>query len=293
MNCRGSILLSVLLLTGLLAALAAVGVSVQKAAYASSRNFADDIRAELAARAAIESVVARLGSRLHLYIDAGWIRFRDTVVHVTIRDEAARIDLNNAEPELIEGILRVVGVDAEQAKIYAARVVDWRDDDDDPEEGGAERDDYRAAGRVDGPRNGPFLHVAEFALVLGIPPAVAEAVSPYVTVTSGVAEINPLLADRAVLAAVPEIDQAQLRDFLHDRAAFSNEAERLVDRLDSGSGYFTEDNGAAVRVEARVRFGERNERRFEAIITVLEGDNEPYRILFWDPHPPVRTFAGG
>ena len=88
-------------------------------------------------------------------------------IAVTLTDEASRMDLNQAQPILLAGLFRQLGVADDQANIYAARIVDWRDEDDQAQKnGGAERAAYRAVGRVDGPRNGPFIHPAELALVL-------------------------------------------------------------------------------------------------------------------------------
>jgi general secretion pathway protein K len=188
----------------------------------------------------------------------------------------------------LTGIFRVVGVEADEARRHAARVVDWRDDDDQlVEEGGAEVTAYRAVGRLDGPRNGPFIHVAELALVLGIPKNVAAAVAPYVTVASGSEMINPLLADPPVLMAIPGLKEDQVRQFLDDRVFRNMAPNDLVARLGPVEDYVTVQTSNAVRYEGRVRFT-RNERRFEAVVTVTSGDTEPYRILAWDANPPAR-----
>ena len=134
-------------------------------------------------------------------------------IAVTLTDEASRMDLNQAQPILLAGLFRQLGVADDQANIYAARIVDWRDEDDQAQKnGGAERAAYRAVGRVDGPRNGPFIHPAELALVLGIPPRVAAAAGPYVTVASGHEQINPMLADPPVLLALPGMTVNAVRD---------------------------------------------------------------------------------
>ena len=212
---------------------------------------------------------------------------------ISVRDEAARVDLNKAPPELIAGIFQQVGVSAENARMYAARIVDWRDADDDiSPNGGAERGAYRSAGRIDGPRNGPFLHVAELALVLGIPPRAAAAVAPYVTVASGRDKINPLLADPPVLKAIPGVSQQRLLDFIDQRARPGGDFEQLVSRLGPGvEDFVTSDNALAVRFEGRVQLASSAERRYEVVVSVVDGDKEPYRILAWDSHPPERIRA--
>jgi general secretion pathway protein K len=289
---RGSVLLAVLFLAGLLGIFAAAAGSVMKAAADSSRSFAEGIRGDAAMRSAIEYIVARTGSGLKDAVGSALVDVGPTKVILSVHDEAARIDLNKAPPELIAGIFQQVGVSAETARVYAARIVDWRDDDDDiSPNGGAERGAYRAAGRVDGPRNGPFLSVAELALVLGLPSRAAAAVAPYVTVASGRDKVNPLQADPPVLRAMPGMTQERMLDLLEARKKPGIDVASLISRLGPVQDYVTDEAGLAVRFEGRVLLAPNIERRYEAVVAVVEGDNEPYRILAWDANPPGRVQA--
>lgn len=288
---RGSMLVLVLFLAGLLSVFAAVAAMAMRAAQNSSRGFADSLRAEEAARGAIEQAVAQSGGVVAGMTGTSIVIFGQVQVVVTARNESARINLNLAPPQLLTGLFQQLGVTADQANVYAARVVDWRDDDDQVERGGAERAAYRGLGRVDGPRNGPFVHVAELGLVLGIPGPVAAAAAPYITVASGHEQINPMLADPPVLLAMPGTSADRVRDFLAQRAKLGATFESLVSSLGDVEEFVTEDPGQAVRLEALVRLAPNNERRFEAVVYVLPGDKEPFRILAWDAHPPQRMSA--
>ena len=173
---RGSVLVAILFLAGLLTVLASVAASVLYAAVDSSRVFAENVRAKEAMTAAIEQIVGYTGSNLQEIRGTAIVRVSSAEVMIAVKDEGGRIDLNQAPAPLLSGIFRAVGVDQKAADSYAARIVDWRDPDDKTSQnGGAEKDVYRAAGRVDGPRNGPFLHVGELALVMGIPAKAAAA----------------------------------------------------------------------------------------------------------------------
>jgi general secretion pathway protein K len=288
MNNRGSILVAVLLIAAIVSVFVAVASRSLQAGTDASRSFAESLRAEEAMRAAIEQIAALTGPAGPLRPSSTVVVLGTTSVEMNFTDEISRIDLNNAPIDLLTGIFRVVGVEANEARRYAARIVDWRDDDEQlVEEGGAEVTAYRAVGRLDGPRNGPFIHVAELALVLGIPKNVAAAVAPYVTVASGSETINPLLADPPVLMAIPGLKEDQVRQFLDDRVFRNMAPNDLVARLGPVEDYVTVQTSNAVRYEGRVRFT-RNERRFEAVVTVTSGDTEPYRILAWDANPPAR-----
>jgi general secretion pathway protein K len=255
----------------------------------ASRSFAESLRAEEAMRAAIERIAGFAGPSGPPRPGGTVVALAGTIVEVRFTDEIGRIDLNHASIELLAGIFRVVGVEAADAARYAARIVDWRDADDQLiEPGSAEVTAYRAAGRVDGPRNGPFLHVAELALVLGIPQRVAAAVAPYVTVASGREVVNPLLADPPVLMAIPGLKEEDVRRFLRDRVDRNLTPTDLIARLGPVESYVTEETGKAVRYEGRVRFGGKNDRRYEVVVAVVAGDSEPYRILAWDANPPQR-----
>jgi general secretion pathway protein K len=284
-------LVLVLFLAGLLSVFAAVAAMAMRAAQNSSRGFAEGLRAEEAAHGAIEQAVAQSGGNITGLTGSVNAAFGQTQVSVTVRSETARINLNLAAPELLAGLMQQLGVAPDQAAVYAARIVDWRDEDDNMERGGAERAAYRAVGRVDGPRNGPFVHVAELGLVLGIPTEVAAAAAPYLTVASGQEQINPMLADPPVLSAIPGVSANGVRDFLVQRAKLGATFASLIPSLGPVEEFLTEEPGQAVRFETLVKLGPNNERRFEAVVYVLPGDKEPFRILAWDSNPPERLRA--
>lgn len=285
---RGSMLVLVLFLAGLLSIFAAVAAMAMRAAQNSSRGFAETMRAEEAARGGIEIAVAQAGGAVARMSGSTFANFGQAQVAVLARNEAARIDINLAQPKLLAGLFRQLGVAADQADIYASRIVDWRDDDDKVEKGGAERSAYRSVGRVDGPRNGPFVHVAELGLVLGVPPKVAAAAAPYITVASGFEQINPMLADPPVLLAIPGVSIDRVRNFMAERVKTGVTAQSLIASLGKVEEFVTEEAGQSVRFEARVKLSANNERRFEAVVYVPPGDNEPFRILAWDASPPER-----
>jgi general secretion pathway protein K len=287
---RGSILLAVLFLSGLLGIFAAIAASVMHAAADSSRAFAETVRGDEAMRSAIEYTVARTGSSLAQSRGIAMVAVGRTNVAVTVREETARIDLNRADPEMLTNIFVQVGIPAESARMYAARIVDWRDEDDKVTGTlGAERGNYRAAGRTDGPRNGKFVHVAELGLVLGVPVRAAAAVSPYVTVVSGKDTINPMLADPPVLAAIPGMTQQRVLEILELRRRPGATFKSLQGSLAAVQDFVTEEPAAAVRFEGRVQLSRASERRYEVLVSVVEGDTAPYRILAWDANPPDRV----
>jgi general secretion pathway protein K len=288
---RGSMLVLVLFLAGLLGIFAAVAATQMRAAQNASRGFAENMRAEEMARGAIELVVAQSGGSVAKMTGMSTANYSQGQAIVMARNESARIDLNLAAPALLTGLFVQLGVAPDQAAVYAARIVDWRDEDDKVEKGGAERAAYRAVGRVDGPRNGPFVHVAELGLVLGLPPRVAAAAAPYITVASGLEQINPMVADPPVLMSLPGVSANNVRDFLAQRAKLGATFDSTVKSLGKVDDFVTEEAGQSVRLEVAVKLAPNNERRFEAVIYIPPGDSEPFRILAWDANPPERIRA--
>lgn len=116
---------------------------------------------------------------------------------VSITDEAGKVDLNAAGNRLLQALLAGVGAPASEA--LADAIIDFRDDDSIKRPQGAERDDYRAAGRP-GPKNAPFSVVEEIEQVLGIDSALAARLRPHVTVYSAQPGIDTASASRQLIA---------------------------------------------------------------------------------------------
>lgn len=288
---RGSMLLVVLFFVGLLGFFAAAAAVVMRSAEDASRTFGGGLRAEEAMRGAMNYIIGQTGEDILSAHGTAAVQMGRTKVFIRVRDEAARIDLNHAPARLLAGIFQQVGVPAQKAAMYAARVIDWRDPDDKlSPHGGAELAAYRAVGRTDGPRNGPFLSVAELALVLGIPKATAAAVAPYVTVANGRAKVNPIYADPPVLLAIPGVTPDAVRDFLQARKKPGIAFKPLVSRLgvSPAQKFVTQANGLAVSFDGRVVLRPGSQRRYEVVATVDRGDSRPFRILSWTANPPRR-----
>lgn len=85
---------------------------------------------------------------------------------IEVSDAGALVDLNAASVALFEPITRGVGLQEARSKAVPAAIVDFRDADDDFQSGGAEAEQYRAAGLPLGPKNAPFETVVELDQVL-------------------------------------------------------------------------------------------------------------------------------
>jgi general secretion pathway protein K len=276
----GFILVAVLWILGALAALASIYAGyVANTALAVAVND-DAIQAEAFRSAAVELAAARLlaaPAESRPTRGAFNLRLGRANIGVEFCSEAARIDLNMASKELLAGLFAALGAHPDDAAQYADRIIGWRTA---PSSGSQDKEDslYRAAGLDYGPRGGPFAHVNELALVLGLPPGMVERAMRYVTVYSGRAEINVLDAAPEVIAALPGMSPERLNAVLGGRASLAAGSASTL--LGPAQGDVTTEGSKATRVTVRLDFD--NGRRIvsEAVILVGRGD-EPFRVLSW------------
>lgn len=155
---------------------------------------------------------------------AGWLAdgsrrqlsLEDYQIEVAMQDEHGKIDLNEGNPLLLQGLFLSVGLQPEVAVALADAILDWRDSDELRRLHGAEAEEYRAAGLAE-PGNRLFEHLEELRLVLGMSPALYEQVAPLLTLYSGQTQINPLVAPQQVLLAVPGVSEANALQYIEQR----------------------------------------------------------------------------
>lgn len=205
---RGVALLLVLWLVALFAALVGGFARTAQMERLQGSVLRDGVVAGEAARAGIEYALVRVGAddrRLRWIPDGRdnpW-QFGDAVVTVRIVDEMGKVDLNAAQPPLLAALLRQVGVAPGDADRLAGAIADWRDPDSlNQPSGGAEDDDYAAAGRPYGAKDAPFESIAEVEQVLGMTPPIYAKLEPFLTVFSGNNTPDASYASPEVLAAM-------------------------------------------------------------------------------------------
>ena len=202
-------------------------------------------------------------------------------IDISVRDEAGKIDLNQASRPLLEGLFTAAGVTAAQAGSLASAVLDWRDGDHIARPDGAEDGHYRSAGLDYGAKDAPFESVAELLLVLGMPRDLHERIRDEVTVYSRIATIDPKAASALALASVPGFDIDLARDYVERR-------NRLTDcgglppppPLPSAQPFLGPSPSSSFGVIAKVATGRARFQR-EAVIGLTFRRDEPFRILSW------------
>ena len=144
-------------------------------------------------------------------------RFQGVAVDISITDESAKIDINTAVDVLLRGLFLSQGMKDEEAASITDAILDWRDPDSLKRLHGAEEAEYLAAGYSYKPANAAFQSNEELRLVFGMTPELFDKVAPLITIYSRQPGINPNIASRGVLRALPGATAALVDQFIAQR----------------------------------------------------------------------------
>lgn len=207
----GFVLIAVLSVTALLGLMLGAGTLLARDAVATAVVEADDLQAD----ALLASGLALAGHQLfvlHLTpssVNGQQVRMNNGTVTIFVAPEAGKVDLNGADALLLASAYRAAGLTALTPDDFAARVVDWRDEDDAALPGGAEAADYRAGGLAYQPANAPFRAIGDLAWVLGVGPSDVAALAPLLTISNPIGKIDPTFASPRLITALPGMDESR------------------------------------------------------------------------------------
>jgi general secretion pathway protein K len=198
-------------------------------------------------------------------------RIGEELATIAVRDASGLVDINAANPELLDTALRAAGVDEARRQSLVDAIQDWRDKDDLTHMHGVEDDDYAAAGMAWSSRDNAFAAIDELKYLPGMTQETFERLAPLVTVHAGRGNVDFNLAP-PVLAATARGDNAMLSDASGNspgQAARNGTYHIYASATGSGS---------IASIEAVVRISRSSQRPF----TILEW-REPSRQVL----PPV------
>jgi general secretion pathway protein K len=203
-------------------------------------------------------------------------------IRIAIQDEAGRIDLNTAQKPLIEGLLRGVGVDDQARAAISDAIIDWRDPDNLRQLQGAEDEDYQAAGRSYGAKDGFFSCVEDLQQVLGITPALYRKLAPLLTVHSHRPNVDINVAPPKLAQVLEASESVQAGGVALDVGEAARTTPNLARRdLSSPRGGLGSSGGSTtftLRAYAKVY-----DTLAEIAATIkLGGDrDQPYSVIAW------------
>jgi general secretion pathway protein K len=295
---RGSALLVVVLMLGLIAVLAAVaarsvsgaatGLGVARATWQSQADLRAGIEIGVAA-------IRKLGEDMRsaeASIVLGQRRIR-----VRITNERARVDLNRAGAAMLARLFEANGASESEASALAASVIEWRGGSasqklvapaqderslatfqgflTSPTQPGSELKE--APKQVVGTRH--FFHPWQLISVPGFSRSLVLAVLPFVTVASGSNQVDPFIASDGVLLALPGVSAATVDAFRGARDGIGSR-QTALQLLGAAKEAVTSDPARGWRIEITVSDSNGRVQRSEAVIAILDGDTEPYRVLY-------------
>ena len=290
----GVALVLVLWMLALLSVIAGSLVFSSRTEVLMAGNLASLAQAEALADAGIHKAIhelARPPTDLQRWKGDGLTRpwnFQGANLRVTILDESAKVNINAAPIELLKGLFRALGVAEPEADALADAVADWRDADDLRSLHGAEKAEYAAAGRNYGPANAPFETTEELRQVLGMNDDLFRKLELLVTVHSRQSGINPAVAPREALLALPGTTPEQVDVFLAQRRTLLEQG-LPAPVFPGGQGLVSGATGSVFSVQVEVVLGD-NVRFFrEAVVRLTGSAKEPVMFLAW--RAPAASFT--
>jgi general secretion pathway protein K len=215
-------------------------------------------------------------------VNGGQFRLDGGKLAFTISTDTARADLNASGRELLAAAYTVSGLTGLTPQEFAARVIDWRDADDDITTGGAEAFEYADAKLDYRPRNGRFRNVDDLRWVMGVSPEGVSALRNFVTIYNPRGRLNVFAAPASMIAALPKVTPETVEEVLKARARRDASSIAALDDLLLVQASLIDTTAAStyrIRIEM-VLNGETKARRAEAVIAAGTSPEIPFLVLY-------------
>jgi general secretion pathway protein K len=99
----------------------------------------------------------------------------------------------------LQQLIAQLPIDEEKQTALVSAIMDWRDQDDLVNIGGAEKNEYKEAGKLYQPRNKPFQTLEELQMVLGMDESILKQLEPLITIYSGRSQVDFSQATKEVM----------------------------------------------------------------------------------------------
>lgn len=282
------VLWSLLLLT-------TIGISFGYAARVETvtgTTLSDAVRAEAVAAGGVRRAILGLLAKdkeLRWPVDgqARAIPWPNALLRVNVRAESAKVDVNQAPPELLAGLFSHLLPDVDAERLVEV-VLAQRERAAARPEGETDRRAPRSARLARGARSSglaqqAFTSVDELVQLPGFDPDSVARLRPYLTVYSGRPQVDAASADVEVLAALPGVTREAALRFVEERATRAGEDGALdLSSLGEGAAYLDARSKADVtNVRAVVRLNAGGAALVEAVVSVGGAGAAPFQVLDW------------
>ncbi len=205
--------------------------------------------------------------------------YKQGIVKLNISDESGKIDLNAARSELLYGLLTSTGLPEQNSLELLQAILDWRDPDNLTRNNGAEDIDYQNLGYDYGAKDGPFNSLDELLRVRGMTTTTFDKLIPALTIHSHQPGINPNVAPKVALMAIPGSSEAQVNNFLQTRSVIEN-TQTPASLMGIDTKYLSTSNGHVFSISSEGIINETH-AKLDAIVLMKQHGNKPYTILAW------------
>lgn len=257
-----------------------------------------------------EDAWVRDGSRYRRAVPGG-------MLHISVEDEAGKIDINKAEHDLLQGVFRSAGLSDGDAQIITEAIEKYRvgaalhesllrsagvsESDiksliDATSTAGREKSDRRGTGRRAGGNTlGVFHAVDSLGQVPGVTPALFARLRPALTAYGGEG-VHYLTAPPEALRAIPGMSKDAVDEFLAERVG-EDPTAALNDFLVQGRArdYWQEDPGPFVTIKVTARSNNGAIFTRIAIVEIREAGEPSFDFKEWregdsnSVGPPLRV----
>jgi general secretion pathway protein K len=287
---RGSIALLALWGVALIFILIAPVAFATRSELQIAHNALAESRARLAAEAGTELGLQRLLRRHGDTTSSSKAAFDGTPemwqqgstrVEIAIADEAGKIDLNLAPLEMIAGLFQAAGAPDQAAGLIACVVFDRRGDTG----AGCSQADSPPAGQR-------FVAPEELAQLPGIDDALYNRVAGAVTVATGASAIDPMVAPRIVLMAIPGATDSLVDSFIESRAMWRDLASANAGLVPAAAAPFIMVSpGRDYTIAATAITADGARYRAELQVRLTGRGTQPYQVIAWRTPPTDRGLA--
>jgi len=264
----------------LMSLLAASFVSTSRADLEIARNDVESARA----RALADAGIARAALAMNLgdpatrwHADGSEYRwtFGGGTIAVSIVGEGGKIDLNAAPPEMLSSLFRHLGAGDELSARLTQGVLDRR-----AARIAAQPNLEPGAATIDA--NAPaFAAIEDLGQLEGMTAPLLHAALPLVTVSSLRPTVDPSLAPREVLLALPNADAAEIDAFLADRAQQAQGAPVPAAPPASLAPYLASGAVASVTIRAAATTDTGAAYVREALVLLRDPQGSPFIVKRW------------
>lgn len=199
------------------------------------------------------------------------IRLATGDVSITWIGETARLNLNLAPRDWIAEVIKSVASPSDNPDALADELAQRR-----IATGVLEPNSPLLSGR-----SGPLAHPAELLSLPGMTERLYVQLGPLVTIYTASATIDPRLASEALLATLPGMTEARLRELLSLRARDDTDMTRILEESGEARQFLDFAKGVTFRFKVEASLKNGTKLKTEIVVALYSDDTEPYRVLYW------------